>query len=359
MNLKITLALVGVAAIVGIVAYVNPFEGEEEKTPRSPWFYQVAMDDIEFIGVTFGEKKVEFNKTPEGTWAFDDPEGIPPSHVRWGGITLLLSGPQTGRDLTEGSSVGDLSENVIQANRLIDDPADFGLDDPHTIVQVGLSGERSIEFRLGDNTADDRHVYAEVVGFDELFLIAALWGEVVGRLANEPPFPQWFVSRTIDEVEEFNVYRGDPLSADTPQLSFMQKFDGWRVLNYPEDTEERIVDPEGFAALSPILTGHPPISMGVPLVEDQDYSPYGIVDDSDAIEIRFNYESDRGTKFVEGVLLRIGDKAPGTSAYYAKSESDFSREPVLLIDAEWVEAALSLHESVPYGDEDSTTASGG
>ena len=78
MNLKITLGLVGVAAIVGIFALVNPFQDEEEKVPRSPWFYQVNMDDIEFIGVSFDEKSVRFDKTPEGTWTFDDPEGILP-----------------------------------------------------------------------------------------------------------------------------------------------------------------------------------------------------------------------------------------------------------------------------------------
>ena len=203
-------------------------------------------------------------------------------------------------------------------------------------------------------TADGRHLYGEVVGFDELFLIASLWGEVVARLATEPPFPKWFIDRTIEELEEFNVYRGDPESEGTAQLSFMQKSDGWYVLDFPGDERERPVDPEGFELLRPILTGHPPISMGVPLVEDQDYSPYGLVEGSGtAIEIRFNYESERGTKFVDGVLLRIGDKAPGKSAYYAKSESDFSREPVLLIDAEWVDAIMRLHEDIPYGDEDS------
>ena len=359
MNLKITLGLVGVAAIVGIVAYVNPFGSEEERAPRSPWFYQIAQDDIEFIGVAVEEESVRFDKTPEGTWAFDDPKGIPPSQFRWGGMTLLLSGPQTGRDLTGDAEVADISQSVVQANRLIDDPAEFGLDDPHTVVKVGLTGDRYIEFRLGDTTADGRHHYGEVVGFDELFLIASQWGDVVARLVTEPPFPKWFVDRTIEELEEFNVYRGNPESPDTPQLSYIQELDGWHVFNYPEDTEDRTVDPEGFAQLSPILTGHPPISMGVPLVEDQDYSPYGIVADSGAIEIRFSSVSDRGTKHVDGVLLRIGDKAPGTSAYYAKSESDFSREPVLLIDAAWVDAVMSLHEDIPYADEDSATASGG
>ena len=338
MNLKITLGLVAIAAVIGGVVYVNPFASEEEKAPRPPWFFQVGIDDINRIEISFEDEGVKFDKTPEGTWAFEDPADIPPSAFRWGGVTLLVSGPQTKRDLTATQT-------------FINDPAEFGLDNPHTIVKVGLTGDRQIEFRLGDLTADGGHHYGEVIGFDELFLIAASWGDVLARLAKEPPFPKWYIERTLEELEQVNIYGGDPSADDTPVLTFEQDDGEWSVMYRPEDRESVPVDPEQFEEIRLLLPGPPPITIGVPLVDDRDYAPWGITDQSRAIEIRFRGVSDRGTSYIDGILLRIGSKAPGTSAYYAKSESDTVREPVLLIDADWVESMFSLHENIPYGAE--------
>ena len=344
MNLKITLGLVVIASVIGVVVYVNPFAAEETKAPRSPWFFQVEMDDIIRIEVSFEGESVKFEKTPEGTWAFEHPADIPPSAFRWGGITLLVSGPQTRRDLTATET-------------FINDPTEFGLDVPHTIVKVGLTGDRQIEFRIGDETADGRDHYGEVVGFDELFIIAAAWGDVLARLAKEPPLPKWYIERTPEELEQVNIYRGDPGSAETPVLTFEQDDGEWSVMYRPNDTSTLPVDSERFEEIRPLLPGPPPITIGVPLVDDSDYAPWGITDDSRAVEIRFSGVSDRGTRYIDGILLRIGSKAEGTSAYYAKSESDRVREPVLLIDADWVESMFSLHENIPYGAEPPEPAS--
>ncbi len=344
MNLKITLGLVAIAAVIGGVVYVNPFAGEETKAPRSPWFFQVEIDDIVRIEVSSEGESVKFDKTPEGTWAFEDPADIPPSAFRWGGVTLLVSGPQTKRDLTATQT-------------FINDPAEFGLDNPHTIVKVGLTGDRQIEFRLGDVTTDGGHHYGEVIGFDELFLIASAWGDVLARLAKEPPLPKWYIERTPEELEQVNIYGGDPSSEETSVLTFQQDDGEWTVRYRPEDKSRRPVDSERFEEIQPMLPGPPPITVGVPLVDDRDYAPWGINDDSRAIEIRFKGVSDSGTSYIDGILLRIGSEAPGTSAYYAKSESDTVREPVLLIDADWVELMFGLLEDVPYAAEPSEPAS--
>ena len=52
MNLKITIGLLSVAVAIGIVALINPFKSEEETVDKSPWFYQVAQEDIRVIEVT-------------------------------------------------------------------------------------------------------------------------------------------------------------------------------------------------------------------------------------------------------------------------------------------------------------------
>ena len=363
MNLKATAAIVVAALIVGAIAWSNVFEiavtrlqGDlddyhvvqanlarwelvEKKAEKSPWFYQVHEDDIRTIRVTYlDDKSVSFYKTEEETWAFTDPEGIPPSYNRWGGITLLLSGPGTRRDLTAVQPV-------------IDDPVQYGLDAPDTIVDVGLTANRSVQFRLGDLTTDGRHHYGQVEGFPDLFLIASSWGDVISRLANEPPVPKWYERRAPAEIVELNVYFGNPTTDDTHLISFTQDWrtKEWTVIDYAVDEEGQPIDLAVWEPLIPLVPGPEGMTVIVPAVDDQDYTPWGINDDSNAIEIRFSGETDRGTRFTDGVLLLLGDKSEDGSMYYAKSESNFIRQPIIGVPADWVDIFVTLAEDPPYG----------
>ncbi len=366
MNLKATGAIVVAALLVGAIAWSNVFEiavtrvqegglenyhvvqsnpGRfvlvEKKAKKSPWFYQVAEDDIETISVTYlDDKRVSFYKTEDRTWAFTDPEGIPPNYNRWGGVTLLLSGPGTRRDLT-----------AVQP--LIDDPAQYGLDNPDTVVDVGLTANRSVQFRLGDLTTDGRHHYGQVAGFPDLFLIASSWGDVISRLANEPPVPKWYVRRDPASIVELNVYFGNPTTEDTHLVSFIQDYrtNEWSVIDYKVDEEERPIDLEIWEPLIPLVPGPENMTVVVSAVDDQDYTPWGIDDDSDAIEIRFSGETERGTRFTDGVLLILGDKSEDGSVYYVKNESTFIRQPVIGMPVEWVDAFVELAKNPPYGKE--------
>ena len=365
MNLKATMAIVVAALVVGIIAWSNVFalgatwidEGDldgyhivqgspgrlvlvEKKAAKSPWFYQVHEDDIQTIGVRYlDDKSVSFYKTADRTWAFADPEGIPPNYNRWGGITLLLSGPGTRRDLT-----------AVQP--IIDDPAQYGLDDPDTIVDVGLTANRSVQFRLGDLTTDGRHHYGQVAGFPDLFLIASSWGDVISRLANEPPIPKWYVRRDPTSIVEVNIYFGNPANEDVHVVSFIQDYrtNEWTVIDYEADEVDRPIDMAVWEPLIPLVPGPEGMTIAEPAVDDQDYTPWGIDEDSRAVEIRFSGETDRGTRFTDGVLLVIGDKTEDGSGYYAKSESTFIRQPVISMPAEWVDTFFELAASPPYGD---------
>lgn len=342
MNLKFTGILVLLAIVVGGVVYVNPFANEEVVEPKSPWFYQLSEDDISTIEVSHLADSVGFYKTEAGTWSFDDPDEIPPDFRRWGGITLLLSGPQTKRDLT-----------AVKAT--IDDPAQYGLDSPDTIVNVGLTAGRTLEFRLGDPTPDGGHHYAQVIGFDELFTIANAWGEVISRLATEHPIPKWYIKRDVNSIVEFNIFQGDPTKLSSPVVSFKyNRQDGqWSVFKSIEDESERPVDPDRWEQLRPLIAGSPEIRVHVPRVDDRDYTPWGIVDTSPTIEIRFSGISPRGARFTDGVLLRMGNKSEDGTGYYAKSESSILAQPIILMDTDWTEAVLELYENPPYAtDED-------
>jgi hypothetical protein len=337
MSLRITAVLVLLAIAVGVVVYINPFKKEEKRAEDSPWFYQVSMDDITFIGVKHQDKYQSFVRTEYDTWAFQDPAGIPPFHDRWGGMTLLLSGPQTRRDLTVAAPT-------------IDDPTRYGLDEPQTIVDVKLTGNRHIQFRLGDTTTDGEHHYGEVVGFKQLYIISSSWGDVLARLATEPPYPKWYVKRTTREIDELNIYQGNPAKEETALLQFKHKEEdgSWTVQSHPKDKDPIPVDTERWAEIEPLVVGPPSISVAMPLVEDQDYTSWGITDDSRAVEIRFAGTTQRGTRYIDGILLRLGNKSPDGRGYYAKSESNYVREPVLLLDAEWTEKILGLFDNVPY-----------
>ena len=339
MNWKFTIALVILAAAIGAVAYINPFEGEEERADKSPWFYQVSFDDIIKIKVQSGENVESFTKIGEGSWVFDRLEGIPPSHLRWGGIVLLVSGPQTRRDFSTVRPV-------------IDDPAQYGLDDPGLIVNLGLTGDRELEFRLGDKTTDGNHNYGQVIGFPQLFLIADLWGDVLARLAHEPPVPKWWETRDPDTISEVNIVLGEPGNFDSPYLRIQNKDGEWLARHFQNDTDNRPLDDDVWTSEYKTLMGGPgSIMVEEYRVRDRDYSDWGIDQDGHSVEIRFSGLTERGTRYTDGVLFLIGNKTEDGEHYFAVPASDQTLVPVVLLDATWTEKMFDLVGNVPYADE--------
>ena len=341
MSLRTTLALVAAALIVGVIAYVNPFaKGEKEERER-PWFYLVAEDDIETIGVTHQGNDVEFIKIARNQWEFTEPAGIPPSHVRWGGVVLLLSGPQTNRDLTITAPT-------------IDDRAQYGLEDPVTTVTVSLTKERQLEFRMGDKTTDGGHYYGEVLGFPQLFLIAREWGNVISRLAAEPPLPKWYVDRDPETLYGMAMFMGNPTDKETPKLAFARRKGEWFVQDRSVDERKVPVNMEQWEPFIPLLVTIPPPTVVVASVEDQDYTPWGIDDDSIAFEIEWESFTERGTEFTDAVGFQLGDKTADGKHYFAKYVANIFqfRLPVLHLDAEWVDALLGLWDAIPYDFEE-------
>lgn len=337
MNWKATLLLMVVAAAVAVFVYVNPFQNVEEDRDDPPWFYQVSYDDVISIKILHNENEVSFKKVPPRAWVFDDPEGIPPYHARWGGIVLLLSGPQTKRDFS-----------TVRAT--VDDPAEYGLDVPALTVDVGLTANRNVHFRLGDTTADGKFHYGQVIGFPQLFLIANTWGEVLARLADEPPIPKWYVKRDIATIEEVNIFAGEDSSVDNRVVRFQQEDGAWFVRDLAIDDNNRPVDVDKWVQYIPLMTGPSQIEIGALTVDDLDYTKWGIEKDGASIEVRFSGVSQRGTRFIDGVLLMIGDKTEDGQYYYATAASDHSVTPVLKLDRNWIDTMFGLLDDVPYGE---------
>ena len=341
MSYKVTFGFLVVAALAGILFFINPFVEEEFKEPPRPWFYQVSVEDMTSIKITYKEDIASFIKRPSGAWAFEGAANIPPDHKRWGGIDFILGGPQTKRDLTETQTI-------------IEDAAQYGLDYPHTIVEIGLTLDRTLEFRLGDKTTDGYHHYGQISGFPQLFLIADDWGDVVARLVTDPPYPIWYAKRDPNSVDELGIYPiSDDLETDLSELRFRKSPDGsWSVRDYREEAQGSYpVDEERWETILPLLSRPEGTTVAVDRVSDGDYGEWGIIDTSAVIEIRFQGMTDRGTKFTDGSILVIGDKTADGKSYYAISDQANSLQPVLLLPSNWVETLLGLYDDIPYSPE--------
>lgn len=342
MNWKLTAALIAIAAAVAVVAYINPFEQTEEREPADPWFYQVSFEDIVSIEVYAEENSETFSKNDKGEWVIDRLGDIPPSHMRWGGIVLLLSGPQTRRDFST-------------VRPIIEDPSEYGLDDPHLTVKIGLTAGRSLEFRLGDETPDGEQHYGQVVGFPQLFLITSIWGEVLARLANETPTPKWWQYRDPETIAEVNIYTGVVDGKEGPYLRLQNEDGAWMARRFAavggDEEGNRPLDPEKWQPYIPLMGGPGKFTVEEYRVRDRDYEDWGISNDAGrSVEIRFSGRTERGTKFTDGVLFLIGDKTPDGAGYYALPAAEAALSPVLRMDAEWADTVFGLVDNVPYGD---------
>ena len=335
MNYKITIVFILVAVIAGVIYYINPFADTETKKVAQPWFYQVSNDDMVSIKVTHFESEVSFLKTPLDTWAFEGSEGIPPDMDRFGGIAYILGGPQTNRDLTETQII-------------IDDPAQYGLDNPHTVVDIGLTLDRSLKFSLGDKTTDGRNHYGQIEDFPQLFLIADSWGNVLSRLARDIPYPKWYTYRDPITIAELNILpKSTSKDAQNP-ISFKKQSDNtWLAYDYNTDGDPLKVDIARWNEILPLLSRPEGVTVSIPNVKDKDYSPWGMTDTSAKIAIRFKGTTQQGTSFTDGFTLIIGDKNEQENYYYGMPDQGGILEPVLNIPAKWVETLLNLSEDIP------------
>lgn len=80
------------------------------------------------------------------------------------------------------------ADNVVTDE--FDDPENYGLEPPLTMVCVGTldnQGNLPYEFYLGNPTPDGQSRYARTVGNPALFTVPAAWADSLERLATDPP----------------------------------------------------------------------------------------------------------------------------------------------------------------------------
>lgn len=176
MNVRLTILLAVLAVMIGstwaIIEFTDLVSRGEPKQ-EEPRLFLIDETDIAHIEVVYQDEAIEFAREPGGyQWYIVGDPSYPVFQERWAGTTLLLSGPKVDRGLKD----------------TIDDPAQYGLDPPETIVRVTDIAGNSFEFHLGKSTPDGNNQYVRLAGDEALYTVAAIWAEVVNRLAYDPPY---------------------------------------------------------------------------------------------------------------------------------------------------------------------------
>ena len=221
MNIRLTILLVFVLALFGALALW--FKPWEQDTPREdePWAWRIDDDAIvhvevthrghaggsiecsdETIPLTDETKSVVFDKDPgRGKWFIVNGEEREEVYRhRWAGTPLLLSGPKVDRVLGE----------------TIENPTQYGLDPPETVIVITEETGLSYEFWLGNLTPDEGYSYMRLVGDSQLLTVPEVWARVVNCLAVRPPeIPPplelgYFYEEDFRDIQEFEItHNGD------------------------------------------------------------------------------------------------------------------------------------------------------
>lgn len=316
MNIPATGILLAVLALVAGLWFFVIKEGDEPRTPSDAfWFYKVEEEDIDLITIQTEDSEQSFSHREGQGWYFTGERQPPVDLARWGGVTLVLSGPRARRVLADE----------------VDDLQTYGLDPPSTVLDLGLRGDRKLRLFLGDTTPDGSGYYATQEGDDNLYVIESVWGQVLRRLAFEPPYPQWFYRFDPARVLYLGVTKGEETS------DFVREGNEWRFAN----ADRTPIDPLRWAEIVPLLDGPP--SLGILQDRIDDFAVYGLLEPQATVIVE--YLPPQG---IEGanweVLLEIGNPTEDGSAYYAKAVG----QPFLLtVDASWYETIERLVDEPP------------
>ncbi len=328
MNLRISLVLVIILswASVGAAWYVKSGAGEEEKnTP--PFFYTLSSDDMRSISIATETDSITWEFDPANRrWWFADMQDIPTNLHRWGGITTLLGGPRTQRVVLEE----------------VPDPSTYGLDDPKMVISVGLRDRSSVTLRMGDETPDGGAHYGQIDGFPQLVTIDSSWGQVLRRLVDEPPLPDWWYELDPATVTEMLLFEDNEI---TQAYAISDETEDWVVCDLPIEgtpcigtqpaNREAILAAIGHFARRSITGAE---SLNIPL-EDQRHEQFGTT--QNAPYVSFRVEKVRPeTNITEATIVTmiIGNKTEdGAERYAIGNETN----DVIRVEANWAEAVLT------------------
>ncbi len=325
MNVRLTILLVVVLAIIGgSVAIAQSLRTKEPKT-QEPWMYKVNEQDIASISVIHKDEQVDY--ALEGDhWVIKDGNDSQVFIDKWSGTTLLLSGPRSARFLADQ----------------VDDPARYGLDSPQTRVTLVDKSGYPLGFYLGDPTPDGQNWYAGVVGSPRLFTVASVWGEVVSRLASEPPYMPFKIN--LENINNLSVNHNGKWA------DYLFKDGQWVIRGEGEDSNNTPVFLEKWASTTPLLNS--PKYSRAPVERIDDPAKYGLASPQTEVLI-----GDKKGKVAE---VHLGSPTPDGENWYARLKGS---EELFTVASVWGEAVSRLASEPPYpptlGSSSAESASAG
>ena len=321
MNLRLLLVLLILVSLSSIVVtFIVTDQSIERVSGGPPFFYTIPESDIVRLDIDSPTGVMAFELDQDkGYWIFAGDKTMPVDRQRWNGITTLLGGPRSQRELEASFGNPDL----------------YGLETPDTSVTIGLKDGSLVRLFLGDETPDRSGNYAQIEGFPQLVLVSSAWGEVLNRLIADPPIPQWRYDLNVPDVTEIvflienEVVGAVALNIDT---------DIWHVCNLPlkgdavcdgeQDIEKSVIVDQLNIFADPQFIGVEEVGDTTDEVKAQ----YGITDESPYATVRFEVEIQQGLRQANQISITLGDLTADGKGMYALANE---QPDVIVIDAEW------------------------
>ena len=328
MNIRLTILLIIVLILfggtfAGVVLTRNP-----EPKQDQAWLWRVDDNSLTSIVVTFEDETVEYQKKPGGVrWFILDEKGDRQVYQdKWSGTPLLLSGPKVNRTLADQ----------------IENPAQYGLDPPISIVRLTERTGRTYEAHLGIETPDGQNQYARLVGSPKLFSVPQIWARVINRLVFQPPYPRLY-DTDVQDRELLNISKQDvvyfEVTVDEETVIYSSDSDGnWFIIEPAEsgeDEKEVPIPPELWTGADVLLENPNVIDT---VTEDlDDPENYGLEPAKSIVWLAM------GPNITHEFYL--GDLTPDGDKRYAIT----SGEPELFtVPAEWAATIELLATDPPY-----------
>ena len=228
MNIRLTILLIIVLLLFGGTFAGVILTRDPEPRQEQAWLWRVDDNSLVNILVTYQGETLEYRKKEGGVRWFivEEDRERQVYQDKWSGTPLLLSGPRVNRTLADE----------------MENPAQYGLDPPLTVVRLTERTGRQYEAHLGLETPDGQNQYARLVGSPKLFSVPQIWARVVNRLVFQPPYPRLY-DTDIEDRELLNVGKQDVIyfevTVDGEQVIYgADAEDNWFIIEVDESTGE-------------------------------------------------------------------------------------------------------------------------
>jgi len=174
MNFRTTIILTIILVLLAVFIGYKKMYTKTETEPEMPEVWSLDPDTISRIEIRLPKikKGITFFKKDQDSWVIDDAGNTPVAPDRWGGIVLLLSGPQAKR------FISNRKEDITR----------YGFLDPNIIVKLYVQGpEEALKILVGDKTPDEKSIYAMLSMYQTVYLLDRTWNDTIERLVLEPP----------------------------------------------------------------------------------------------------------------------------------------------------------------------------